>query len=186
MTETGVTMPRPSAPPTDDGWHNLNIVFANAMWTWASIETLIFTIYVAAIGGLTGDMRPLQRKFFSVRVFRHRLKETDIKMEQRWSGTPHFDTWQALYERCDKANTRIAHLAGHRVDPQRPGQKTLYVLLEPTWHHRHPITWGEAKSKGYDFYKLSRLAYEWHKLRVDLDQFGRILWSEELRPKRPS
>jgi hypothetical protein len=182
-------VPRSSAPPTTDDWLNLHIVYANAMWTWASIETLIFRIYVAAIGGLTGDMRPLQRKFFSDRVFRRRLRETHAKMEQRWSGTPHFDRWQALSERCEKANDergRIAHLAGYPVNPQRPGQRPLYVLLEPPWHHRHPVTWGEAKSTGFDFKKLSQFAYKWHKLRADLDRFGLILWSEERSPKRSS
>jgi hypothetical protein len=151
------------------------------------LEPVAIAVYVAAIGGLTSNIRAAQEGFFSQRVFRLRLEDTHTKMQQRWSGAPHFNTWKALYRRCEQASTArgcIAHLAGHRVDPQKPNQKTLHVLLEPTWHHRRPVTWGEAKSNGYDFYKLRLFAYEWHKLLADLDQFGRILWLEEQFQKR--
>jgi len=48
------------------------------MWAWAEIEVQIFTIYVAAVGGVTGDVQSLQRAFFQDRVFRHRLRETHV------------------------------------------------------------------------------------------------------------
>lgn len=147
------------------------------------IEAQIFAIYAAAVSELTGDLRPLRAAFFALVSFEGRLDQTHSAIRERWKGQPHFDTWMKLYDRCGVARRQrgsIAHLAGHRVDPQKPHQKTLFVLIEPTWHHRHPITWGEAKSRGTDFKKLSQYSYEWHKLQVDLDQFGRVLWSEAL------
>jgi hypothetical protein len=172
-------------PPTQDEWLNLQIAYANAMWAWAQIETQIFAIFAAATGGLKGDLRPLRAAFFALVSFEGRLTQTHAAMKERW-GNPrhqHFDIWSKLYERCKTAQRQrgsIAHLSGYRVDPQKPHQKPLFVLVEPFWHHRHPPTWGEAKSRGTDSQKLRQYAHEWHKLMFDLDRFGNTLWAEAM------
>jgi hypothetical protein len=170
--------------PNDAHWHDLQSAYAEAMWASAQIEASIFTIYLAAIGALSLDMRPIRESFFRNDSFRARLRMTHAAMAIKWAGSSHLATWNELHRRCDNTGRdrgSIAHLAGHSVPPDKPHRKkTLYVLLEPCWDYRHPDKWGEAKARGIDAVKLREFAREWSRLNYDVSQLANELWREAM------
>lgn len=169
-------------------WIALERAFASAMWSWAEIEAGTFTIYLAAVGGLTMDMRPIRASFFSVNSFEVRLSMTHAAVQQRWGKQGHGKTWIDLHVRCDKARkqrNKIAHVSGRYVAPQEPHQHPLYILSDPFWHHRAPRTWGESKSIGINASTLTTFSETWNRLSYDLSQFGNVLWSEGLQAASP-
>ena len=162
-------------------WIALERGYASAMWTWAEVETGTFTIYLAALGALALDMRPIRSSFFSVNSFEVRLSMTHAAVRERWGTSGHGHTWTDLHGRCQTARNqrnKIAHVSGHYVAPQKPHQEPLYVLIDPFWHKRSPTSWGESKSVGIDESMLSEFSKTWHQLSYDLSQFGTQLWSE--------
>jgi hypothetical protein len=164
---------------------NLKLAFADAMWTWAHVETQIFAIYVAAVGGLTIDMRPIRAAFFAINSFEMRLTMTHAALKERWPRHPLLKVWSALRGRCDKAagqRGRIAHRAGTVWWPEKPHQKVLVALHEPTWHHAAPQNWGTAKSTGIDEAMLRQFESDWHKINYDLSQFALRVWQEARLP----
>ena len=166
-------------------WKNLQMAYADAMWTWASVETQVFVIYLAAIGALNLDIRPIRAAFFSINSFEMRLTTTNAAVKERWGKVPR---WIALLERCKKASGqrgRIAHREGRVFWPEKPHQKPLVVLCEPFWHHASPQNWGTAKSTGVDEDMLLQFKTEWHRLNYDLAEFGKDLWQQELQPTSP-
>ena len=169
----------------DRNWRDLKEAYAEAMWTWAEVEGQIFTIYVAAVGVLKLDIRPLQASFFAVNSFEARLIMTSSAVKQRWGEKhPHFAKWASLRERCDKAageRGRIAHKTGTYWPIQKPHQHPLYILSDPSWHFGRPQKWGVAKSTGFDAPKLRQFAEGWHRVCADLHRFSLELWSETLQ-----
>lgn len=163
----GKDTPRKMTEP-DDRWSKLQMAYAGAMWTWAEVEATLFTIYLAAIGGLHGDMRPERQKFFAPRSFRSRLNMTNAAVTKRWAdGKLRIALWEKLKERAEKAGSqrgRIAHKAGRRWAPQKPGQQPLYILSYPFSHPRHPGSLGAAKSMGIDAAKLCLWQHQWHAI----------------------
>jgi hypothetical protein len=158
-------------------WKNLQMAYADAMWAWASVETQLFVIYLAAVGALQIDMRPLRAAFFAINSFEMRLAMTRAAIKERWKNLP---GWTELNERCQTAASkrgRIAHREGRLFWPEKPHQKgAIIALVEPFWHHASPQNWGTAKSTGIDEKMLRQFQTEWVRLNYDLAQFGASLW----------
>jgi hypothetical protein len=66
--------------------------------------------------------------------------------------------------------------------PEKPHQKAIVVLHEPTWHHASPQNWGVAKSVGIDEVMLRQFQTDWHKINYDLSQFAIRTWQEARLP----
>lgn len=82
------------------------------MWAWAEVESSLFTIYLAAIGGLHGDMRPAREAHFAVNSFEMRLIATDAAVKQRWEANkPQLELWQELYDRATRASKQPGRIA---------------------------------------------------------------------------
>lgn len=177
-------MSSPEAPSSHSEWDKLRIIYATALWAWAEVDAQLFSIYAAAVSDTTGDLRPLRAAFFAIVSFEARLAATHAAFKEKWGNKPYIAIWGPLHKRCDKARAQrgsIAHLSGTRIEADKPHRKPIHVLIEPRWHHRHPQSWGQAKSEGFDFMKLSQFAYEWMGLSSELGILSRNLWIEAQR-----
>jgi hypothetical protein len=176
-------------PYTHHGMDELKSAYADAMWGWVHIEAIIFSSYAAALGVLQANIEPARSAFFAINSFEARLLMTNAAIKQRWEKNPvispyvNFSEWDELFQRCREASKQrgsIAHLTGARVNPDKPHQKQIFLLLEPPSDPRHPITWGEAKSRGVDAKKLNEFNRDWKNLYRDLSVFAIHLWLAEL------
>lgn len=169
----------------------LKIAYASAMWSWARIDSDIFSVYIAAIDGFMANFLATQKSYFSVVSAQARLDITHQAALSRWANSPLLARWIKLQKTCKSelaARGRIAHLTGSIFEPEMPHQKHIAILEEHFWHPNKKLKYNEAKSVGFTADQLIELSKKWDDLHRQLRQFYEPIWTERLEtlsPKTP-
>src|SRR6267143_1102939 len=153
--------------------------YAQAMWSWSRAENKLFILFLLAFGVKNKTTNEaLRETFFSVISPQGRIDMLHAAATKAWRRTKAWKPWVSLYAQFKQelsVRGRFAHLIGAAYYPTVLKGKAHALLIEPTWHPQSPISYGQAKNRGFDAVQLSEYARQWEFLGNRLGTFVALI-----------
>lgn len=106
-----------------------------ALSHWARVEFGVLLVTQSCVP--PEQYEGLAKGIFSIENFRSRMKFANILMDHRWSGTPHFATWESLAGRVEKSSSQRNALA-HQVIVENPDPAIGRRIASQPWVFKRP------------------------------------------------
>jgi hypothetical protein len=148
----------------------LKIAHSDALWHWATIESYLFYIFLAAVGADSRNKEALKAAFFAINGFEMRLKMTHQAAQIRWGGTPYLKRWNDLRDELDKQRSirgKIVHRAGVAFSTKPP----LVVLIDPIATRKNPAIGERSKECRNRYSHVESYSANWYELLLKMDYF---------------